>query len=325
MPNYKKPIFWIIISAVIAAGAVSIGLIADEWNNSPKNSNPALNNQSTVISADGLNNITTVIDRTNLDACVTDAIITANSGRHHNGDFAAEAHTVFKIAEDGSTTTVFGIALYLEFKYDDNTFYETGGSHMPIAATFKKNANDTYELVEYWRPSAGSNFAPSIKSKFPSDIYENAIDTQNYVVAHVHACYEKAIEYSKVNIDAEIARLIETIISSPAQMSNPQAYINEHIGEYRKLTYCSKYTLRYCFNQFEKGDMTNLTGHIMAAACRDILGNEDIDILVNNGQEWYNAYKKHVVNLSEKYGKDYMSENLPGSWTLLQMLDTTSN
>jgi len=45
----------------------------------------------------------------------------------------------------------------------------------------------------------------------------------------------------------------------------------------------------------------------------------------NTGQDWCNAFKKHVENLSEKYGKDYMSKNMPGSWTLLQMLDTTSN
>ena len=40
------------------------------------------------------------VDRTNLDACVADAILTANT--HHKSDFAAEAHTVLKTVESAT-------------------------------------------------------------------------------------------------------------------------------------------------------------------------------------------------------------------------------
>jgi len=280
---------------------------------------------ATVGGVNGPINANASIVRTNLNACVADAILTANAEEYKESDFAAEAHTVLKTVERDSTTTVYAMVLYMKFGYAGSGFFDTGGSHMPVAITFEKNAAGEYELIEYWQPQDGSGYAPSIRRKFPSDIYENALDTQKYVVAHIQSCYEQAIEYGKVNVDVELAKFIKMVTSSPAQMSNPQAYIQEHEAEYRELIYYGKYTLRYCFNLFEKGGQTDLNGHIMAAACRDILGKEDIDILASTGQDWYDAFKKHVQNLYEKNGEDYMKKNMPGSWILLQVLDATSN
>lgn len=283
------------------------------------------NSTSAVGGVNGSINITTSIDRYNLNACVIDAILTANADEYKESDFAAEAHTVLKTVERDRTTTVYAMALYMKFGYSGSGFFENGGSHMPVAITFEKNSAGEYELIEYWRPQDGSGYASSIREKFPSDINADALDTQKYVVAHIQSCYQQAIEYGKVNVDVEIAKLIDMITSSPAQMSNPQAYIKEHVAEYRELIYYGKYTLRYCFNLFEKGDQTDLDGHIMAAACRDILGKEDIDVLASTGQDWYYAFKKHVEDLNDKNGKDYMSKNKPGSLILLQVLDAASN
>lgn len=264
------------------------------------------------------------VDRTNLDACVADAILTANT--HHKSDFAAEAHTVLKTVESASTTTVYAMALYQEFGYAGSGFFETSGSHMPVAITFEKNAAGEYELKEYWTPQDGSYYAPSIKEKFPSDIYKDALDTQKYIVAHIQSCYEQAIEYGNVPVAGHLAKLVETICSSPAEASNSWAYIDAHPIEYREMIYYGNYTLRYCFTLFEQGGQTGLDGHIMASACRDILGKEeDIDLLANTGQDWYDAFKKQAENLRAKHGDDYMKKNKPGSWLLLQMLAATNN
>lgn len=265
-------------------------------------------------------NITVNNDRTDLGACVADAILAANMNQYHNGDFAAEAHTILKTVESASTTTVYAMALYMEFGYSGGGFSETGGNHMPVAITFQKNADREYKITEYWVPQDGSYYAPSIKRKFPSDIYEDALDTQKHVVAHIQSCYEQAMKYGKVDVDEQISKLIETITSSPAQMSNLQAYIQEHITEYRKLIYFGKHTLRYCFTLFESGGQTGLDGHIMASACRDILGEaEDIHLLANTGQDWYEAFKRSAENLRRQNGDDYMEKNMPGSWLLLKI------
>jgi hypothetical protein len=173
------------------------------------------------------------------------------------------------------------MAFYMEFGYAGSGFSETSGSHMLVAITFKKNTEGEYELIEYWVPKDGSLYASSIEEKFPSDIHKDALDTQKYIVAHIQSCYEQVIEYGEVNTDVEIAKLIEMITSSPAHMSSPHAYIQEHIAEYRELIYYGKHTLRYCFTPFEQGGQTGLDGHIMASACRDILGEEDIKLLAN--------------------------------------------
>ncbi len=271
---------------------------------------------------DGTINVTTEVDCTNLDACVADAVLTANTDQYHSGDFAAEAHTVLKTLESGSTTTVYAVALYMEFGYGGSGFFETRGSHMPVAITFEKNAAGEYELKEYWTPQDGSRYASSIKEKFPSDIYEDALDTQKYVMTHIQACYAQAIEHGSVPVAGYLAKLVETICSSPYEESNPGAYIDAHPIEYREMIYYGNYTLRYCFTLFEQGGRTGLDGHIMASACRDILGEtENIDLPANTGQDWYDAFKAFAEDLRRKNGDEYMKKNMPGSWLLLQMLD----
>lgn len=266
------------------------------------------------------------IDRADLDTCVSDAILTANIASTRTGEFAAEAHTVLKTVENGGTTTVYAMALYLEFSYEGSGISETGGSHMPVAITFEKNAAGEYELKEYWTPQDGSYYAPSIREKFPADVQNDAIDTQKYIMAHTQSCYEKAIRHGNVNLDDEIALLIETIVSSPAHMSDPGAYIKAHYVEYRQLLYYGKYTLRYCFALFEQGGQGGLESHIMALACQDILGAEEhIGLTAKTGQKWYDAFKEAAVNMRRQNGDDFMEKNMPGSWLLLQMLDAAGN
>ncbi len=98
-----------------------------------------------------------------------------------------------------------------------------------------------------------------------------------------------------------IAGLIETICASPAQMSNPQAYIDAHPVEYRALLSCGDDTLDYCFALFAQGGQTGLEGHIMASACRDILAAKGAaldDILYNTGQDWYDGVKNDIRHQS---------------------------
>lgn len=259
---------------------------------------------------------------TDLNTCITNAILSENSNQYGKSDFAAESHVALKTVERGNTTTVYAMALYQKFRYSDGGFSETGGSHMPVAITFKKNTAGEYRLTEYWTPQDGSYYAPSIKDKFPADIYEDALDTQKYITAQIQACYEQAIAYGKVDVSPVIKMLLETITESPAQASNPGAYIDAHPIEYRELLYYGRHTLRYCFTLFEHGNQTDLNGHIMAAACRSIIGTEDIQILAGTGQEWYNAFKSYAKDLRNKKGNDYMEKHMPWSYFLLQTIDS---
>ena len=149
---------------------------------------------------------------------------------------------------------------------------------MPAALTFTKNPAGAYELQEYWIPQDGRGYGPSIKEKFPADIYNEAIDTQKYILPHTQACYAQAVEYGNVDTDTVIEKLLQIIMSSPGESSNPRDYIDGHPIEYRELKYYGDYTLCYIYTEFLKGGQTGLKGHIMLAAMRDLLGGEDMGL-----------------------------------------------
>ena len=262
-------------------------------------------------------------DAANLDACVSNAILSQNAGQYLKGKFAAESHMTLKTAESGNTVTVYAMALYLEFDYPDGMPSDVSGCHMPVAITFQKNADGTYGLKEYWMPTDGSEYESSIRKKFPPDITEKAFDTSKSTLSQMQACYAKAIEYGKVDTDAALTKLTKTVCSSPAGKSNPQTYIDAHLIEYQRMTYYGNYMLRYGFSRFEKGGRTGLDGSIMASACRDILGETEAGSPAATGQAWYDTFKKSAIDQRMKNGDDYLKKNRPGSWLLLQMIGKT--
>jgi len=227
-----------------------------------------------------------------LESAVSKAILEANKSDNEPGGLAVEAHTTLATVADGDTVTVYLMALYQVYGYSGGGFSELRGSHVPVAITFEKTPDGRYEMTEYWIPQDGTYYLLSIRDKFPQDVDADAINTQNYIYAHVMSCYEQAIEYGKVDTAYQIASLMEIICSSPAEASNPGAYIEAHSIEFRDLVYYGRYTLDYCFSLFEQGGQTGLEGHIMAAACRDILpilGETATEGNFNTGQDWYDA------------------------------------
>jgi hypothetical protein len=67
---------------------------------------------------------------TDLDLCVSKAILNENTAVYNKGDFAAEAHTVLGTAEDGAAVTVYASTLYLEFDYLEGYFHEVSGGQL---------------------------------------------------------------------------------------------------------------------------------------------------------------------------------------------------
>lgn len=256
-----------------------------------------------------------------LETAVSRAILEHNRDNYRAGQFATEAHTILGVTEHGfgnkpsnaangsnvyfNNVTVYAMALYTEFDFKDEVPEIVGGSHMPVAITFQVESEDhqqpgsglNYKLLEYWEPKDGADNGPSIKERFPKNIVDDAMNTQKYVVAHSIACYEKALAYKNHDVQSmkpEIERLIKEICSSPKAASSPAAYIEAHTLEYRTLIYYGDYTLDYAFNRFAKGGETGLEGHIMAAACRDILKAKGLYLqegTYNTGQDWYEANK----------------------------------
>jgi len=226
--------------------------------------------------------------------------------------------------------TYYGWALYEEYKVTDNGLETVGGSHLPVALSFDLDERG-YTLTEYWEPRDGSYYAQDIREKFPSHVVEDGMDSQKFILRQTQECYAQAVAATGLDTNKVIEKLIETICSSPALSSNPEDYIKEHSTEYRELTYYGRYTLKYCFDQFEKGGETGLDGQIMSRAYEDIAvswGEDGLRLLVCEtpadgmitGQMWYNAFKNNALNLMEQYSEIELAERYPASYLLLSML-----
>ncbi len=244
-------------------------------------------------------------DTTDLDAAINKAILDENNTDTSPYTFATASHitlaseisAVYNAPDKrtGGTITVYCMAMYMEFKKDGLIFEEAGGNHMPVAITFYVGIDGAFTLIDYWMPKDGAYNQSSIREKFPVALTPDDWNTQKYVVAQIMSCYNQAIQYYEPDMSLFIERNLATIEKNPALSSSVKAHIDENVREYRQLVYVGDYMLDYSFALFEQGGQTDLKGHIMAAACRDILrvkGFEVEDGLFDTGQDWFDAFKE---------------------------------
>ena len=222
----------------------------------------------------------------------------------------------------GSSThkiTYYGWALYEQYRATDNGLETTGGSHIPVALSFDLDERG-YTLTEYWEPRDGSYFAQDIREKFPMHIVDDGLNSQKFILQQTQECYAQAIAFTGLDTNKVIGMLIETICSSPAEASNPWTYIEEHSIEYRELTYYGRYTLKYCFAEFLKGEQTDLRGHIMRAALDDIAPEARLKLYAETGQEYFNAWKDAAISVGKQHDMEWIETHQPAIYLLLSML-----
>ena len=123
--------------------------------------------------------------------------------------------------------------------------------------------------------------------------------------------------------EEEVAELISAICSSPAQSSNPGAYIEAHPEEYTRLVNLGQTTVAYCFRQFARGDQIGLEGHIMAHVCREIISGTEaltVDGYYMTGQDWFDAFVRQAKAFREELGTQELSKFRPWHAMALDIL-----
>ncbi|MBQ8822956.1 MAG: hypothetical protein IJZ82_09960 [Lachnospiraceae bacterium] len=194
----------------------------------------------------------------------------------------------------GEYLTVYAMVLKQDYVFGspNGEIIGDGGSHMPVAITFKVE-EDEYILEEYWLPEDGSYYEPTIREKFPDDIEEEALDTQKYICAQMQDCYQQAIAFAGTDTEAVLKELIDDIISPPRECSI-ETYIRAEPMAYREMLYYGMSTLAYCMNRFEEGGQTGIEGMLLALVSQDIARSYGIaQVYANwgsNPQEWYDGY-----------------------------------
>lgn len=121
----------------------------------------------------------------------------------------------------------------------------------------------------------------------------------------------------------EVEGLLDIICSTPSPSSNPGDYIEANKGTYLRLLEQPLETVSYCFREFAKGHQTDLRGHIMAIACREIIGQTDItlsDTGYMTGQDWFDAFASHALSHREQIGIQELSKFYPWQAMALDIL-----
>ena len=146
--NYKKPAFWIIVIAVVACIVTAVCFLTNP---------PGVNEELSVF-----------IDM---------QIAEHNQGKYFPGQFTAVHHKVLGTKRSKGNITVYLLARYQEYSFENGEIQKAGGSYIPVALTAKRTGkHGHYELVEYWEPRDGSYYAEDIQEKFPWYLHNKALD-----------------------------------------------------------------------------------------------------------------------------------------------------
>ena len=282
--NYKKPGFWIVTVAVLAAMVVAVCfLTSPAAEKAPEITLPPAENAETVqpqeqpeapVVAEEIEETQetqeTEPESDPLEAAVTAAIIQRGEPAFENNTVRTAAFQCFdqeEVAFDSdppqpNQLTLYGNALYLGFSVEDGILHQTEGSNIPVAITFSCE-EEGYELVEYWQPGDGTDYAPDIRAKFPAEAAKLALGDQHYLLEQFQLCYAQAVEESGVDPDVAIEAYLQELASEPSTSSNPQDYLEANPVAYRELTYYGAYTVAYCTAQLAQENQNDLRGRLM--------------------------------------------------------------
>ena len=172
--NYKKPGFWIVTVAVLAAIVVAVCfLTSPAAEKTPEITLPPAENAETVQPQPQEQPEAPVVEEENdaeqpeedpLEAAITAAIFQRNEPIFENTTVRTAVFQCFdqqELAFDSdppqpNQLTLYGNALYLGFSVEDGILRQTEGSNIPVAITFSCE-EEGYELVEYWQPGDGTD------------------------------------------------------------------------------------------------------------------------------------------------------------------------
>lgn len=115
------------------------------------------------------------------------------------------------------------------------------------------------------------------------------------------------------------AELFAVISSTPAASSSPEDYLDAHPEEHQALLDGGTDTLCYIFSQFLAGNQTGLEGHLMRLVLDELAPEARLKLEADTGQEYFDAWRETAEGVLEEQGAEWMEENQPAMWLMLQM------
>jgi hypothetical protein len=275
--NYKKPTFWVIAVALVAAIVVGVGLFTN-----PITAKPVENS----LTSQFLKNKTEYVgDNSKVGGIISLLTFPKNI-----------TYDSFELFTDSEP---FAITVNLKTDTETRNLYSDEANQQQ----FQDNAMIMFALignVEYINFSLDDGLSPySIQYTRGWANHQYGKDVRDFAKSKEE--FSKLINgTSAIGKNADIKKLVEdnlsVILSSPKESSNPQDYINAHKNEYENFfKYGGEDALKYMLSQFETGNAEGLRGQIMMLLCKELLGaRNNVTDESLSPQEWYNALSIHL-------------------------------
>lgn len=268
-----------------------------------------------------------------LEAAISREILNQHTGRYFNSDYNAvspcESHYTLMTRmgsienkNDHTCITAYVYKNYSEFGIDNHLLNETGASAGYAAITFNIDKNGQFSLKEYWEPRDGGLLKKDLGEVFPEgivDSFEDYYNNSRDII--IQKNYAKAIEMSNFDTDKAIKKLFSDIENNKeiAYSSSPADYINASPDKYNLLINYGDYTLKYIYKAFLSGDNEGMKDNLMWIIMKELTPNEVLKTVCYSGEEYFNLFYEHAIRMYELNGEEYMKENEPKAWLLLEM------
>lgn len=208
------------------------------------------------------------------------------------------------------------------FSADEFKEYLENNVFMPVADNWSLPKFKTAAVIDYF--DAYYSSTPSYSIYILDDVpymiqYANRYFLLNYdekenkklsdenFVANLALLQDDTREYIDSLFDSIVYPDDELLNTS----SNPGDYVSYNQSAYDELVNGNIYTLQYIFEEFERGRQTDLKGHIMRLVMDDIIGGEEIKLYAETGQEYFDAWSQHIIDIVQQNDEDFLKSNYP--------------
>ncbi len=266
--SYKKPIFGVVVAAVVVTIIMIIALTSNPKYESSVptalegyNIDALMSNKTSYVGNNS--KVVALIDAMPLpEGMVRDTVVLQTSSQPYEITIKLIMNDASGITREGAISEyAFLPNSILLFSLIDNVDM----IHYKIVDHTGENDGASYDLT-YTREMAEMLLEEDVRN------YAKDADEVKNLIEKVNNMSFEALQTAP---GKDIEKYLEIIMSSPKESSNPQDYINAHIKEYTNIVAMGDTALDYLLTQFENNNNNGLREYIIMSLCKDILGDRN--------------------------------------------------
>lgn len=124
--------------------------------------------------------------------------VKSRSTAYAPGETATEGHVILDTKEQDGFITVYTIASYGAFGFENGVFTIVSGSGaIPTIMAFSRDDHGKYSLLEYKEPQDGAGYTVSLKKMFPSNLHDKVLSADKYYLELSKQKEAQATDYLK--------------------------------------------------------------------------------------------------------------------------------